>query len=298
MSLSSLYPPQETPVRPVTVRRQSVLRRLWRESRLSVIGGIGFAFFLILALIGPLLTPYNPIEGNFSERLRTASIAHPFGTDNFGRDILSRVIYGTRNMFILTGSATLLAVGIGLLFGLMIGYAGGLVDELVMRVFDSLLALPAFLLALLLLGALGPSRITVLIATVVLYVPIVTRVVRSVVLDVKTKAYIEAAEVQGASRWHILFREILPAVLPALTVEAALRFSYAIFLVASLGFLGIGVARPEPDWGLMVSEAREWYALAPWIMFYPAAAIVLLVVSINLMTDGLRRLFQFSAATP
>lgn len=279
-------------------QRWRALRQTFREAPLSVIGGVGFLLFLVLAVFGPLLTPYDPIANSFSERLQPASVLHPFGTDNFGRDILSRVIYGARNMFILTGTATLLAVGIGLLIGLVIGYTGGLFDEVASRLFDSLLAVPAFLLSLLLLGALGPSRITVLVATVILYVPIVARVVRSVVLDVKTKAYIEAAQVQGESWRRILFREILPAVLPALAVEGSLRFSYAIFLVASLGFLGLGVSRPEPDWGLMVSEARDWYALAPWVMAYPAAAIVALVVSINLMTDGLRRILQFSSATP
>ncbi len=275
-------------------RRWRALRQLWRESPLSVIGGAGFALFLALALVGPLLTPYDPIAQDVEARLQPASLAHLLGTDNFGRDILSRVIYGCRNMFALTGTATLLSVGIGLLCGLIIGYIGGLFDDLVMRLFDAILALPALLLTLLLLGALGPSRLTVLIATVILYVPIVTRVVRSVVLDVKTKAFVEAAEVQGESRRSILFREILPSVLPTLAVEGSLRFSYAIFLVASLGFLGLGVVRPEPDWGLMVSEARDWYALAPWMLTYPAAAIVLLVVCINLMTDGLRRLLQFA----
>lgn len=276
--------------------RWRAVRKAFGASPLSTVGGIIFLLFVMLAVIGPLLTPYDPIANSFAERLHPPSTLHPFGTDNFGRDILSRVIYGARNMFILTGAASGLAVLIGLLIGLIIGYSGGLLDEVVMRIFDSLLALPAFLLSLLLLGALGPSRGTVLVATVVLYVPIVSRVVRSVVLDVKTRAYIEAAQVQGESRWRIMFREILPAVLPALAVEGSLRFSYAIFLLASLGFLGLGVARPEPDWGLMVSEARDWYALAPWLMFYPAAAIVALVVSINLMTDGLSRLFQIDLA--
>jgi peptide/nickel transport system permease protein len=277
-------------------RAWKLIKRLAREAPLSLIGAIGFVFFITLALIGPYLTPYDPIVQSFNARLQPASIAHLLGTDNFGRDILSRVIYGARNMFLLTGSATGLALAIGLVLGLTIGYIGGLFDELIMRLFDALLSLPALLLTLLLMGSLGPSRLTVLVATVILYVPIVTRVVRSVVLDVKTKAFIEAAEVQGEATLFILFREILPSVLPTLAVEGSLRFSYAIFLVASLGFLGLGVVRPEPDWGLMVSEAREWYALAPWMLAYPAAAIVLLVVSINLMTDGLRRLLYSESA--
>ncbi|MFQ3536185.1 MAG: ABC transporter permease [Aggregatilineales bacterium] len=275
-------------------RRGRLLRRLWHEAPLSVVGGIGVLSFLCVALIGPYLTPYNPIANSLPDRNQPPSLAHPFGTDNFGRDILSRIIHGGRSIFALTGTTTLAAVGLGLVIGLYVGYMGGWLDQIAMRLIDALLALPALLLTLLLLGALGNSRFTVLVAIVILYVPIVTRVVRSVVLDVKTKAYIEAAEIGGESRFHILFREILPAVLPTLAVEGALRFSYAIFLVASLGFLGLGVARPEPDWGLMVSEARDWYALAPHMLFFPSAAIVALVVCVNLMADGLRRLLEYS----
>ena len=275
-------------------RRRRALRRLWQDAPLSVLGGIGVIGFLLIALIGPYLTPYDPIANSFADRNQAPSLAHPFGTDNFGRDILSRIIYGGRNIFALTGSATLIAVGLGTAIGLYVGYVGSWLDQVAMRLSDALLALPSLLLTLVLLGALGNSRFTVLLAIVILYVPIVTRVVRSVVLDVKTKAYIEEAEIGGESRFHILFREILPAVLPTLAVEGALRFSYAIFLVASLGFLGLGVARPEPDWGLMVSEARDWYALSPHMLFFPSAAIVTLVVCVNLMADGLRRLLEYS----
>jgi peptide/nickel transport system permease protein len=275
-------------------RRRKALRRLWQDAPLSVLGGIGVIGFLLIALIGPYLTPYDPIANSFADRNQAPSLAHPFGTDNFGRDILSRIIYGGRNIFALTGSATLIAVGLGTAIGLYVGYVGSWLDQIAMRLTDALLALPSLLLTLVLLGALGNSRFTVLLAIVILYVPIVTRVVRSVVLDVKTKAYIEAAEIGGESRFHILFREILPAVLPTLAVEGALRFSYAIFLVASLGFLGLGVARPEPDWGLMVSEARDWYALSPHMLFFPSAAIVTLVVCVNLMADGLRRMLEYS----
>lgn len=287
--------PTVRPMRLGMVRRRArLVRRLWSDAPLSVIGGVGVLFFALLALLGPYLTPYDPIANSFAERNEPPSLAHPFGTDNFGRDLLSRIIHGGRNIFALTGSATLIAVGLGLVIGLYVGYLGGWLDQIAMRLIDALLALPALLLTLLLLGALGNSRFTVLVAIVILYVPIVTRVVRSLVLDIKTKAYIEAAEIGGESRSHILFREMLPAVLPTLAVEGALRFSYAIFLVASLGFLGLGVTRPEPDWGLMVSEARDWYALLPHMIFFPSAAIVTLVVCVNLMADGLRRLLEYS----
>jgi peptide/nickel transport system permease protein len=278
-------------------RTRAFWSRLVHIAPLSACGLVVFILFLCVALFGPLLTPYDPIKQDLPSATQPPSLAHPFGTDNFGRDILSRVIYGTRNIFLLTGTATTLAVVLGTLAGLIIGYIGGMFDELVMRLFDALLAMPAFLLSLLLLGVFGPTRWSILLATVVLYVPIVTRVVRSVVIDIRTKSYVEAAETQGESIGHVLFREIFPAVLPILTVESALRFSYAIFLVSSLSFLGLGVTRPEPEWGLMVSEARDWYQLAPWMIFYPSAAIVVLVVSINLMTDGLRRMLEAGERT-
>jgi peptide/nickel transport system permease protein len=177
------------------------------------------------------------------------------------------------------------------MIGLLSGYRGGWFDELIMRFFDSLLALPAMLLALLLLGTLGPSTNSILIVIVVVYTPIVARVTRSVVLDVKNKAYVEAARLQGESLPHIVFGEILPPVLPTLVVESALRFSYAIFLVASLGFLGVGVQPPNPNWGLMVKETRNYVSQMPWALYFPVIAISLTVIGINLMADGLKELF-------
>ena len=177
----------------------------------------------------------------------------------------------------------------GALVGMLSAYNGGWPDEILFRIFDSLLALPALLIALLLLGAVGPSRNSVLLVIVIVYTPIVARVVRSVVLATKPKAFVEAARTQGESLPSILTRDLLPSVLPALAVESALRFSYAIFLVASLGFLGVGVQPPSPDWGLMVKENRDYAALTPWALYFPVAAISLVVVSVNLAADGLKK---------
>ena len=248
--------------------------------------------FLLLAILGPLLAPYGANEQIVSDARQAPSALHWFGTDHLARDVFSRVLLGARDVFVLAGTGTLLAVGIGTLIGLFSGYRGGWLDEVLMRFFDSLLALPALLLALLLLGTLGSSRQSVLLVIVVVYIPIVARVVRSVVLSVKTRGYIEMARLQGESAGRILFREIFPAVLPALAVEAALRFSYAIFLASSLGFLGVGVQPPSPDWGLMVKEARDAVSQTPWALWFPAGAISLLVVSVNLLADGLKRVFQ------
>lgn len=268
-----------------------VLRALYARPT-SAIGTTLVALFLLMALLGPLLAPYGSTEQITGAARQAPSLDHLFGTDRLGRDILSRVLYGARDIFALAGLGTLFAVILGTVAGLLTAYAGGWWEEVTFRLFDSLLALPALLLALLLLGTVGPSRNSVLLVLVIVYTPIVARVVRSVVLDVKTKGYIESARMQGESTWYILFREILPAVLPALAVEAALRFSYAIFLVASLGFLGVGVQPPSPDWGLMVKEARNYLALTPWALYFPAAAISLLVIAVNLMADGLKRALQ------
>lgn len=251
-----------------------------------------FLLFLFLAVFGPFIAPFEFNEQIYTDARQAPTAVHLFGTDHLGRDVFSRIILGARDIFTLTGLGTLLSIFTGATFGLLTGYLGGWFDELWLRFFDALLALPALLLALLLLGTLGPSRNSVLIVIVVVYTPIVTRVVRSVVLSVKTKGFVEAARTQGESLWRILFREILPSVMPALAVEGALRFSYAIFLVASLGFLGVGVQPPSPNWGLMVNEARPYVSQLPWAIYFPAGAIAIVVIGVNLMADGVRRLLQ------
>lgn len=255
------------------------------------VSGIGatitFIFFLV-ALLGPWLAPYGASEIIPGDARQPPSAEHWFGTDNLGRDVFSRVILGAREILVLSGLGTLLAVVSGTFLGLLAGYRGGWFDEGVMRFFDSLLALPALLLALLFLGTLGPSEGSVLVVIVIVYTPIVARVVRSVALSIRSKAFVEAARLQGERHSRILIREILPSTLPALTVEAGIRFSYAIFLVASLGFLGVGVQPPSPNWGLMVKEARNFANLIPWAMVFPALAISIVVIGVNLLADGLK----------
>jgi len=261
----------------------------------SAAGTLIVLLFALMAIFGPLVAPYGATEQIASAARQPPSAAHLFGTDRLGRDVFSRVVLGARDIFALAGLGTLTAVAAGTLVGLASGYRGGWVDELTFRAFDGLLAIPALLLALLLLGTVGPSRESVLLVILIVYTPIVARVVRSVVLGVKTRGFVEAARVRGERAGYVLFREILPSVLPALAVEAALRFSYAIFLVSSLGFLGVGVQPPSPDWGLMVSEARNYVTLTPWALYFPVGAIATLVIGVNLMADGLRRALQSSS---
>ncbi|MHB1006167.1 MAG: ABC transporter permease [Chloroflexota bacterium] len=272
---------------------------LWRRLRRTPSGLVGAGivlFFVLMAAVGPIVSPYDFAAQAIEVRLQPPSLAHLFGTDLFGRDVFSRVLVGSRDIFVLSGSGTLIAVLIGLTVGLFSGYFGGLLDEAFMRLMDVLLSIPALLLAMLLLAMVGPSHLNVVLVVAVLYIPMVSRVVRSVVLDLRTKEFVEAAKVRGESTLFILFREILPNALPPLIVEAAARFSYSIFLVASLGFLGLGVQPPSPDWGLMVSEARDSYALGPWMLIFPSAAISVLIVGVSLLGDGLRRLLLPSLA--
>jgi len=279
-------------VAPSLWRRLSLLLRKLYARPISAIGTTITLLFILAAILGPLIAPYGENEIIASEARQPPSPVHWFGTDNLGRDVFSRVILGAREILVLAGVGTLLAVVFGTIFGLLAGYSGGWLDEGIMRTFDSLLALPALLLALLLLGTVGQSQYSVLIVIVIVYIPIVARVVRSVVLAVKPQGFVEAARLTGESQPRILFREIMPFVYPTLSVESAVRFSYAIFLIGSLGFLRVGVQPPSPNWGLMVKEARPFASLVPWALFFPAAAISLVVIGVNLMADGLKRIMS------
>lgn len=273
------------------------LKRLFQRP-VAAFGTVIVLLFCLMALFGPQLTPYSATQQIAGQSRQPPSREHFFGTDRLGRDVFSRVVAGSRDVIALAGAATLIAVVLGAAIGLVATYVGGWLEEVTFRFFDSLLAIPALLLALLLLGVLGvPNNplvafLNIAVVIVIAYTPIVARVVRSVVLNTKTKDYIAAARMQGEGMDFIVVREILPSVLPALAVEGALRFSYAIFLIASLGFLGVGVRPPNPNWGLMVNEEKNFVTLTPWTLYFPSAAIALLVVSVNLMADGLKQVLQ------
>ncbi|SRR5690554_5639062 len=282
------------------------VRELMRSPQ-AAIGTLIVLFFFLLALFGPAIAPYSANDQSAAPRLAPGTDGHPFGTDYLGRDVFSRVILGTSSIFRTAGFGTLIAVVVGTFLGLFIGYQGGLVDEIASRLIDALLALPALLIALVILGIVRNLEFqrgswqavlvdnSVLLVIALVYIPIVARVVRSSTLEIKSREFVEAAQIGGEGRLYIIFREIFPSVVPALVVEASLRFSYAIFLVASLGFLGVAARPPSPDWGLMVNENRGGlYNLTPWALEYPALAIAVLVVGVNLMSDGIRRAVQRS----
>ena len=279
----------------------------------SALGTLLVGFFFLLALFGGQLAPHSKANDQSHDARVAPTLdlgalqlgAHPFGTDRLGRDVYSRVILGAGSIFRIAGLGTAISVVLGSALGLTIGYRGGWLDEVAGRVIDALLALPALLLALVMVGMIrnldfnigswqaALAEEVILLVIAILYIPIVARVARSAALDIKTRDFVAAAQIRGESSAYIIFREILPSAMPALVVEASLRFSYAIFLVASLGFLGFGARPPSPDWGLMVNENRGgYYRLTPWALNFPALAIALLVIGVNLMSDGIRRAVQ------
>lgn len=252
-----------------------------------VIAAAILALYLFMAIFGGLLAPYSATEFNMLAVLKPPSWTHWFGTDGFGRDVFSRVLTGARSIIVLSSLATLFGVSLGSAIGLVSGYYGGKIDELLMRFVDILLALPGLLMALLILTSLGSAPVNLVIAIAIVFVPKAARVARSAVLPLRRAGYVDAARLRGAGWATIVFRELLPNVRKEIMVEFCLRFAYALLLISSLGFLGFGVQPPAPDWGLMISEARGFVMLAPWIVLFPALAIGILVVAVNIFADGL-----------
>lgn len=270
------------------VRGAALLGALWRYPP-GLIGLLIVGLYIFLALFAEPLAPYTAREQNLTATLQPPSASHWFGTDQFGRDVFSRVLIGSRDMLLLACSSTALGLLLGTTVALVAGYYGGLLDELLMRTMDILLSFPALLLAVLILATLGAGLISLVLCIGVVFMPSVARVIRSVVLTVRVQDYVSAAQVQGETDRAIMVREILPNALGPLVVEGAIRLSYAILIGASLGFLGLGVQPPSPDWGLQVSEGRTFLLTAPWVAVFPALAIASLVIGANLLADGFMR---------
>jgi peptide/nickel transport system permease protein len=292
--LSSRQPPQYTKLtqKPV-LAAWGRLARLWRFPT-AVVGLIIVGTYALMALLGPLLAPYPYTEFHISDTLHPPSTQYLFGTDQFGRDIFSRVIVGSRNILVLATSATAFGLLLGITIGLIAGYYGGLLDEVLMRLMDVMMSFPSLLLALLILSMLGSALINVILGIAIVFMPRVARVVRSVVLGIKTREFVDAARVRGESGFYIMVREILPNATGPIIVEGSIRISYAILLGAALGFLGLGVQPPAPDWGLQVSEGRNFILAAPWVVAFPSLAIASLVVGVNLLADGLGHMMHIS----
>lgn len=272
---------------PARTRKHLVLRRLV-HNRGAVLGAVVLILLIGVALLASVLTPYDPLEMAPKDRLQPPSPEHWFGTDNFGRDIFARVVYGTRISLPMGLISVALALAIGLVGGLFSGYYGGWVDAVIMRLVDVMLAFPGLLLALAIVASLGPDLVNAMIAVGVSASPTYVRVVRAAVLSERELAYVDAARSIGTPGWSIIFRHILPNTLTPVIVLSTLGVASAIITGAALSFLGLGVKPPTPEWGSMLSEARNYLRLSPWIMTFPGLAIVIAALSINLFGDGLR----------
>lgn len=243
---------------------------------------------ILLAVIGPLVSPYAYYEMHPISMLQPPSFTFPLGTDEYGRDVLSRTLYGTRMSLFLGFAATVVGLLLGVPLGLVAGYTGGQVDNLVMRIMDVMMSFPPVLLAILILTVTEPSLVKLAMVVGFLFTPALTRITRSVVLDIGSADFVSAAVARGETPLYILFCEILPNAWPAIIVEASLRVTFAILVGAVLSFLGFGVQPPAADWGLMIAQGRGFLEMAPWIALAPGSAMCLTVVAVNLFGDGLR----------
>jgi len=257
-------------------------------SRIAVFGLTIVLFWVLVALLAPLVSPYDPLAQDYEAANSGPSAAHALGTDDLGRDLLARLVYGARTILILAPLSVLFALAVGIILGLTAGYFGGVVDEVVMRILDAMMAFPTILLYLIILFAVGPSAINVVIAITIAGAPGIARLVRSLTLDIRTRDYIAAAELRGEHPLYIMFVEILPNARGPILVDAMLRVGYAAFAIGTLGFLGLGLPPPTPDWGGMVARARRYIWINPWAVLWPSLAISSLVVGLNLFADGLR----------
>src|SRR5438552_151243 len=266
---------------------QRALRRLVRR-RGAMVGLAVVAFFILLAVFAPAVSPYDPLQTSWSAIRKAPSAAHLFGTDEIGRDVLSRVVWGARASLLAGLVSVCISLSLGVPIGLVAGYVGGWVDALISRITDAMLACPFLILAIALAAFLGPSLTNAMIAIGISATPVFIRLTRAQVLSIKVEDYVEAARAIGNSHLRIALRHILPNVVAPLIVQATLAIAAAVIAEASLSFLGLGQQPPAPSWGSMLNTARNYVDQAPWMAVWPGLSIFLLVLSFNLLGDGLR----------
>jgi ABC-type dipeptide/oligopeptide/nickel transport system permease subunit len=259
-----------------------------KRTPIGLIGLLILLFWIIMSIMGPLIAPYGATEINMIDAYSPPSFSHLLGTDRFGRDMFSRIIIGSRSILLTALGSALFSIIIGVFIGFISGYFGGILDEIIMRFMDILMSIPTLLLAMVLLGiVVTPGVWSVIVIISIVFSPRTARVARSTLLEYKNHEFIDAARVRGEKFFYIVFGEIFPNTLAPLIVEGSARFSYSIMTVASLGFLGVGLRPPTPDWGLMVAENKGYIFHAPWTVIFPALAIASLVVGASLFAEFL-----------
>ncbi len=269
-------------------RARATFGQLLRSASFDV-GAVIVVFWIVDAIFWHALVPQDPQALNPLAALQGPTAAHWFGTDWLGRDVFSRTLAGSTSVLEIAPLATLLGIAGGTVVGLVTGYYGGAVDALVMRLVDAFLAFPLVIIAVLVLSLLGTSEITVIVLIGVIFTPVVSRTVRSVVLVERDKEYVASARLRGEGDWYIMTAEILPNVTTPIIVESTVRLGYAIFTAATLSFLSLGIQQPSPDWGLTISLGRQYLQIAPWIVLFPAVALATLVVAVNLVADSIQQ---------
>ena len=293
MSTVAPTPPAPLPARSeARIARSERLRLLLRWPTV-IIGAIVVGFWVFCALFPGLVAPHDPIFDNRFTPSESPTWSHPFGTDTNGRDILSRVLAGSRNVLLIAPAATLLGTVLGTMLGLVTGYLRGVVDDVASRLVDAVLSLPLIVTAILIVTAVGKSGTWVVVLIIgLIFTPVVSRTVRAAVLSEAELDYVQAARLRGERAPYIMYSEILPNVLSPVVVEFTVRLGYAIFAVASLTFIGFGVAPPSPDWAAQINQ--YWTLIDPywWMTFFPALAIASLVVAVNLVADGIREVYE------
>lgn len=278
------------PVSADAVRIEGPGRRAWHRlvrRRGAMVALVVIVLIILAAVFAPLISPYDPAAQSWSAVRKPPSLAHPFGTDEVGRDLLARVIYGARASLAAGLISVGIAIGVGVPVGLLAGTLGGLADGLISRVTDAMLACPSLILAIVLAAFLGPSLSNAMIAIGITAMPLFVRLTRGQALAIKSEDYVEAARAVGNPRWRVVVRYILPNVLPQLLVQATLTIATAIIAEASLSFLGLGQQPPAPSWGSMLNSAQRFLVNAPWMAVWPGLAIFVTVLSFNLLGDGL-----------
>ncbi len=284
-------PALSSPAIPAPETVESPGRRAWRLLRRRRGAMVGLAIIVVVALaavLAPYVAPYDPVRQSWTAVRKAPSALHWFGTDEVGRDVLSRILWGARASLSAGVLSVAIAIGVGVPVGLAAGYLGGLADAGISRITDAMLACPFLILAIALAAFLGPSLGNAMIAIGITATPLFVRLTRGQVLSVKAEDYVEAARAVGNPHWRIALRHILPNVMPQLLVQATLTIATAIIAEASLSFLGLGQQPPAPSWGSMLNTAQRFLSQAPWMAVFPGLAIFVTVLSFNLFGDGLR----------
>ena len=267
------------------------LKKMFKSNYLFTFGVIICLFWIIMAIIAPFVAPYDPVVQDLTLRLKAPSAAHIFGTDNFGRDIFSRVIYGGRYS-LLAGCLTVVIAGcIGTIYGAIAGYVGGAVDNVMMRLSEMILSFPSLILAMIINAVMGSNLFNTMFALVIVAWPSYARVMRSVVLSVRENEYVTASEALGASRSRILLKEIIPNSITSVLIMATTDIGNQILMFSTLSFLGLGSAPPTPEWGMMVSDGVQYFNKF-WVAGFPGLAIFTMAVGANFIGDGLRDLLD------